>query len=276
MSTDPDPSDFVDAMAPALRQAAAIARALEGRVQNNPKSEESTAVKAALTMADTASQEAVLVALHERFPHVQLEAEEDTPSVRRFPSQAGSRVVVDPIDGTLHFYLGGEGPYASMVGLVTGGRFTAGLVALPREGLFFDAARGRGARGARAGAALRPPRLESEGSRVLVSHKTPPAVLDHLRSVGLDPLPASGGAIAVAPLIRGVRAGLRIQRGPLGVSIRGRVAAFVAAEAGCRVFGGDGEPFPFEVEAPCPVLISAANDEDVALVRDALAAADLA
>ena len=56
-----DPDEFVRALAPALRQSASIARALEGRVANRPKRGEATPVKAALTIADTASQEALLV-----------------------------------------------------------------------------------------------------------------------------------------------------------------------------------------------------------------------
>ena len=85
MSTDAE--SFVAAMAPALRQAASIARALEGRVQNRPKWGEESAVKAALTLADSAAQEAILVPLLERFPGVALRAEEDTPSVRSFPTR---------------------------------------------------------------------------------------------------------------------------------------------------------------------------------------------
>ena len=84
MPEAPDPDDFAQALAPALRQSASIARALEGRVSNRPKEGEATPVKAALTIADTASQEALLVPLLERFPGVAIEAEEDTPTVHRF------------------------------------------------------------------------------------------------------------------------------------------------------------------------------------------------
>ena len=52
-------------MAPAIRQAASIARALEGRVANRTKNGEA-AIKAALTLADTVSQEALLVPLFEQ------------------------------------------------------------------------------------------------------------------------------------------------------------------------------------------------------------------
>ena len=81
----PDPEAFVEALAPALREAASIARSMEGRVANRPKRGETSAVKAALTVADTASQEAILVPLLARFPQVCIAAEEDTPTARRFP-----------------------------------------------------------------------------------------------------------------------------------------------------------------------------------------------
>src|SRR5262245_60349956 len=134
-----DPEAFVRALAPALRQSASIARALEGRVANRPKRGEATPVKAALTIADTASQEALLVPLLEGFPKVRLAAEEDTPSTLQFPDDGPELVVIDPIDGTLRFYLEGMGPYAVMIGLARERVFEAALVALPREDLYFDA-----------------------------------------------------------------------------------------------------------------------------------------
>ena len=95
---------FLDALKPAVRQAAAIAQALEGRVANRPKVGEETPVKAAMTIADSAAQEAILVALHEHFPDVALRAEEDTPTAHAFPADGEETVVIDPIDGTLHAY----------------------------------------------------------------------------------------------------------------------------------------------------------------------------
>ena len=71
---NPSPEHFVRILAPALRQAASIARALEGRVENSPKAGETTPVKAALTIADSASQEALLVPLLEHFPKVRIQA----------------------------------------------------------------------------------------------------------------------------------------------------------------------------------------------------------
>lgn len=262
MSAAPRPAEFVQVLAPAVRQAAAIARALEGRVQNRPKAGESTAVKQALTIADSAAQEAILVPLLEHFPTVRLEAEEDTPSVARFPDTGDALVVIDPIDGTLHSYLGAEGPYAVMVGLAVAGRFEAALVALPREGLLFQAVRGAGARAARAGGPARAARLTARGRALLVSNNMPQAVLEGLREEADEIRCGCGGAVAVAPLVAGVRAGLRWAPGESGISIRGRIGALIAREAGACVRDAHGRPFPEDVAAPAPALVVTATADD--------------
>jgi fructose-1,6-bisphosphatase/inositol monophosphatase family enzyme len=264
-------TDFVSALAPALRQAAAIARSLEGRVSNRPKAGEATPVKAALTIADTASQEALLVPLLEHFPQVMLEAEEDTVSVSRFPESGDGLVVIDPIDGTLRFYLEAQGPYAVMIGLAIGDRYEASLVALPREDLCFDAVRGRGARVGSGDTAARGVKLgETSGNRILVSHNLPTSACERLRDLGYEVAAASGGAISVAPLIPGVCAGLRLVReNAEGVSIRGRIGALIAAEAGALVTGASG-PFPSDIRTPAPALLIATNQNTLAHLQDAL------
>ncbi len=266
-------SDFVRTLAPALRQAASIARALEGRVANRPKAGEATAVKAALTIADTASQEALLIPLLEQFPELKLEAEEDTPSVARFSESSDALVVIDPIDGTLRFYLEGAGPYAVMIGLAIEGRYEASLVALPREQLCFDAIRGRGAQARNRAGAIESVRVgEPSGNRVLVSHDLPRAAVEKLQHRGYEVAAASGGAISVAPLIPGVCAGLRFAgENPEGVSIRGRIGALIAAEAGAFVMG-ESAPFPPEIRTPARALLVAATPEILGHLQEALAA----
>jgi fructose-1,6-bisphosphatase/inositol monophosphatase family enzyme len=274
MRKTPLAGEFVRALAPVLRQAASVARALEGRVSNRPKAGEASAVKAALTVADTAAQEALLVPLLEHFPGVRLEAEEDTPSVSRFPEAGEAVVVIDPIDGTLRFYLEGLGPYAVTLGLAVEGIYRAALVALPREGLFFDGERGAGARISRADGAPGSARAEASGPRVFISHDLPEPARERLRAHGLEPVPASGGAISVAPLVPGVCAGLRFVRsGSTGVSIRGRIGALISAEAGALVRGEDGGAFPDEIRAPARTLLVAADETTLAALRDAVAAA---
>ncbi len=272
-----DPEAFVSALAPALRQSASIARALEGRVANIPKPGEVTAVKAALTIADTASQEALLVPLLAHFPAVRLAAEEDTPSTLLFASDGPELVVIDPIDGTLRFYLEGEGPYAVMIGLARDRVYEAALVALPREEIYLDAVRGQGARIAHNGSSLRPARAEATGKRVYVSHALPEAACESLRRAGFEVVPACGGAIAVAPLVPGACAGLRVALGTEpDLSIRGRIGAMIAAEAGALVRAGDGTAFPLDIEAPARALLVAASSVELAALEAALAAAGLA
>jgi fructose-1,6-bisphosphatase/inositol monophosphatase family enzyme len=272
-----DPQAFVRALAPALRQSASIVRALEGRVSNRPKRGERTAVKAALTIADTASQEALLVPLFEHFPGVRLAAEEDTPTAGRFASSGPELVVIDPLDGTLRFYLEGRGPYAVMIGLARDGAYDAALVALPREELFLDAVRGAGARVALRDSAPRAARAQATGRRVLVSHELPAAARESLARDGYEVVDACGGAISVAPLMPGVCAGLRVSLPPESrISIRGRVGALIAAEAGALVRAGKGAAFPLDVEAPASALLVAAGEEQLAALEAALAAAGLA
>lgn len=267
-------SEFSALMMPALIEASRLARSLEGRVHNNPKLEEATAVKQALTEADEATQEVILQALLEHFPNVSLAAEEDTVSVARFPETSNAQVIIDPIDGTLHSYLEASGPYAVIVGLVVGGRYDAGLIGLPREGLCFEATRGRGARIHRPGRTPQAARVSVEGNRVLVAHNTPVGVTSWLAARGYEAIPACGGAVSVAPLIPGVRAGLRWAPGEKGISIRGRVGALVALEAGAKVCGIDSEFFPDDPDTPASALLVGSDDDDIALLRGAFEAGD--
>jgi fructose-1,6-bisphosphatase/inositol monophosphatase family enzyme len=275
VSSEISPRRFVELLVPAVQHAAVIARALEGRVSNRPKQREATPAKAALTEADSAAQEAILVPLLEHFPGLGLHAEEDTPSVTEFPVREKSFVVVDPIDSTLRSYLEGAGPYSVMVGLCVEGRFDAALVALPREGLLFVGVRGSGARMARPRAEPRPLRAEAIGSRVLVSHETPPSVQDRLRDRGFEVVFGSGGAISVAPLIPGVRAGLRLPNQTDGISIRGRIGLLISSEAGALMESERGERFPSRIDEPARALLLAASEEDMEHLRYALAATTL-
>jgi len=260
---------------PAVRHAAVIAHDLEGRVANRPKRREASPAKAALTDADSAAQEAILVPLLEHFPSVGLRAEEDTPSVEEFAESEKRFVVVDPIDSTLRSYLEGAGPYSVMVGLCLEQRFEAALVALPREGLLFDGVRGGGARISRPGGEPRRLRTAGGGTRVIVSHETPLAVQDRLRERGFEVVCGSGGAISGAPLIPGARAGLRLPGSSGGISIRGRIGLLIASEAGAMMESERGERFPLRIDEPARALLLAATEEDMDHLRYALAAADL-
>lgn len=266
----PGPDEFVRTLSPALDQAAAIAAALQGRVPNVPKAGESTAVKAALTIADTAAQEALLVPLLACFRAARLEAEEETHSVELFTGASPShRIVVDPIDGTLHFYLAGRGLYAVMAGFAVADRYEAALVALPREELRFEAVRGGGARRGPIGGALAPARCTPDGHALLLSDGVPDPIEARLRAEGFTIERACGGAVALAPLVPGVRGGLRVSKYAT-ISSRGRIGALIAREGGALVETGAGEPFPDSLDAPATSLVVAADRETAAAIQRAL------
>jgi fructose-1,6-bisphosphatase/inositol monophosphatase family enzyme len=271
----PQPSDFVRLLEPALRRAAEIARRSDGKVRNTPKADEVNDVKRAMTCADSECQEALLEALHEHFPGVSLRAEEDTPLVARFPERADATVVIDPIDGTLRFFLERRGPYAVIVGLAIDNVYEAALVALPREGLAFEGVRGGGARVIAADGARRPAMLHAADRCVLVSHDIGVAAKEVLRARGYEVRPACGGAISVAPMIPGVCAGLRVATDePPNVSIRGRVGASIAREAGAITLGEDGREFPLDIDIPARALLVAADRDHMASIEAAVAALD--
>lgn len=273
MEQPPSPHEFLRDLTPALRQAAAIARALEGRVANRPKEGEESAVKAALTVADTAAQEALLFPLLRHFRGARLDAEERTPSVGQFTGeQDDTWIVIDPIDGTLRFFLERRGPYGIMAGLALRERFVAALVALPRELLFFQGAAGDGARSAQADGRFRAAVLHAEGRRVLTSPDLPEVVVEALRARGYEPAPACGGAISVAPLVPGVCGGIRVAT--RSISRRGRIGLRIAREAGAWVRDVHGAPFPDDLDAPAATLVVAASGTHGEALREALAAAD--
>jgi len=253
----PDGEVFVRNLRPAVRAACSIARALEGRVQNRPKLGEATDVKAAMTLADSAAQEAILVPLYEHFPDVGLAAEEETATAQRFPDRKDPVVVVDPIDGTLRSYLDGLGPYAVMVGLGVKGRYEAALVGLPREDLLFEAVRGRGAWMASRSSEPAPIRLDAQARRVMLSYGAPESALAYLRERGYEPVLGCGGAISVAPCVPGICAGVRFANRPEGISNRGRIGLLVSHEAGAVSASEASRPFPSSMTTHAMALLVA-------------------
>ncbi|MFT5443210.1 MAG: fructose-1,6-bisphosphatase/inositol monophosphatase family enzyme [Myxococcota bacterium] len=261
---------FVELMTPAVVRAGTLARSLEGRVSNSPKRDEVSDVKQALTLADTGTQEIILKALLEHYPEVCLAAEEDTETVDAFPKDADAQVVIDPIDGTLRSYLEGTGPYAVIVGVAVREVFQASLVSLPREGIVLDATRGRGAYKTVGGRSRRSVRAETDGNRILVSHGMPSAVSDVLRAKGYEVVPSCGGAVSVAPLIKGVCAGVRFADTPVGVSIRGRVGVLIAREGGALVRAAAGADFPDDLTTRRPTVLLASEPQQLDDLDDAL------
>ena len=118
--------------------------------------------------------------------------------------------------------------------------------------------------------------FDSNGERELVTHDLPGDAVKFLSSKGFEVVPASGGAISVAPVIPGVRAGLRLMRTVPSVSIRGRIGALVCAEAGALVRSETGSEFPRQIEAPARALLVAADEADLGFLQEALAIAEQA
>jgi len=147
-----DPQLFVDVLLPVVRQCARASLIFYGQVADIGKAADTrlTGRKAqeastAFTALDSGLQDILLSVVLQRFPRVRCIAEEDTPLKRRF---AGSRsryaVILDPIDGTLHFKRG-DAPYHISIGLALEGRMEAALVARPSEDKIFTAVRHQGA-----------------------------------------------------------------------------------------------------------------------------------
>ena len=107
-----------------------------------------------------------------------------------------------------------------------------------------------------------------------MSYDLPHSVEHELTARGFELAYGSGGAVAVAPLIPGVCAGLRIAVGSDRISTRGRIGALVAREAGALVRSERGE-FPASLDAPARALLVAATDEDLESLEAALATAGI-
>ena len=162
-----DPQRFLETVLPIVRQCAAASRVFYGDVADVGKKADSSLTgrraqqaSSVLTVLDAAFQDLILGAVHGRFPHIRCIAEERTPMRRAFAGNASDYVVIlDPIDGTLHFQRG-DAPYHVCVGLAHRGRMLAAAVARPNQDKLFTAIRGKGAwlqRGTRAARRLRLP-----------------------------------------------------------------------------------------------------------------------
>jgi fructose-1,6-bisphosphatase/inositol monophosphatase family enzyme len=263
------PREFAEALTGSVWAAAAAVRWLAGRVHNAPKLHEATPSKQALTEADCVSQEILLCGLRERFPWIELDAEEDTPGVQVFAANRSEyRAIIDPIDGTLH-YLDRDGVYAILVGLEQHGRVEASLVALPESDLLIRAVRGQGAEIAWSGGPFRPLVSPSGGRRLLISKSLRAESQDDLCKQGYELAAACGGAIGVAPLLPGTGGAVRISDQPDGLSRRTWVATLATLEAGGVVETLAG-PFPTRYEPGIRGVLVAPNSSTLEELRQIL------
>jgi len=147
-----DPEVFVQALLPVVRQCAQASLIFYGQVANIGKAPdtrltgpEAQASSAVLTVLDCALQDLILSAVLNNFPGIGCIAEEATPLRRRFAGKSEEyTLILDPIDGTIHYQRGDE-PYHICVGLARQGRMEAAIVARPSEDKIFTALRGQGA-----------------------------------------------------------------------------------------------------------------------------------
>ena len=223
---------FVKVASLAARQAGALASRLQGRVERLEKPGHGSPESSALTIADLAAQDVLLLALHDAFPAVAVDAEEDTETVALFPPEDGSRpvVVIDPVDGT-HNYSQGEEEWGVMVGWLEEGRFRAAVMYLPIWDQLLGAIEGRGAWQSTGRDRARQVVLPPSSPRVLVSPGTRRNLRQALVAAGLEPEASRCSAVdGAAPMLWGASS---LAFGRTGR--RRATALYLAAEAGASV-----------------------------------------
>ena len=113
-----DPQRFVETMTPVVRQCAQASSIFYGRVANLGKTADTSLIgqlaqdaSSAFTAIDSAIQDIILSVALPYYSGVTCIAEENTPFKRRFSNRDSDyAIILDPIDGTLHFQKG-DGPY---------------------------------------------------------------------------------------------------------------------------------------------------------------------
>jgi fructose-1,6-bisphosphatase/inositol monophosphatase family enzyme len=152
MPRNTSPKQFLDTVVPVIRQCAQASLIFHGDVVDIGKTadmsltgQNAQTASAALTVLDGAFQDLILGAVASRFPKLRCIAEEKTAMRQAFAGNTGEEVVIlDPIDGTLHFQKG-DAPYHISIGLCRKGQMVAAAIARPTQDKLFTAIRGQGA-----------------------------------------------------------------------------------------------------------------------------------
>lgn len=261
-----DPLRFLDAVVPVVRQCAAASRLFHGAVADIGKTADSTLIGAhaqrasgVLTILDSAFQDLILGAVAARFPKVRCIAEERTPARRAFAGNDGDEVVIlDPIDGTLHFQRG-DAPYHICIGLARRGRMVAAAVARPTEDKLFTAVRGGGAYvqvGQRRPRRLRLPR-RPRTRRAFISTKARPFQAPARECLDPHEYPI-GAALVLTQLAEGTLAAYLTRQvevydvGP---------PSLIAEEAGALCFVANGSEPRYDRRRKFPYYMAAASPE---------------
>jgi fructose-1,6-bisphosphatase/inositol monophosphatase family enzyme len=194
---------FVDVLCAAAWQAGAVAQHLQGHVPNVGKQGSGTPESDALSLADLATQDVLLLRLAESFAGIAVDAEEDTPVVQRFARATphGALIVLDPIDGSLN-YLDGSPDYAVMGSLIEHDRYVASVVHFPAHDATYWAIRGGGCHRRRLGIGDTPVKFGSLPTTVLVPPRLDDAARLRLQAQGLTVEPSRCSAVdASAPVM---------------------------------------------------------------------------
>jgi 3'-phosphoadenosine 5'-phosphosulfate (PAPS) 3'-phosphatase len=260
----PDAQRFLDTMLLATRQAGAVAFHLQGEVPARRKDATDSPEAAALSVADLATQDVLLLALHQALPHAAVDAEEDTEAVSLFPPLVPGRpfAILDPIDGSLN-YLDGSADYAVMAAWLEDGIYRAAVVHFPAWEETFWGIEGGGVWRQKAG---RPPEQvtlpQARPPVLLVSPRLPAEAARALATCGLELQETRCSAVdSTAPLADRARASWR----PDAPGRRRTIGFFLTRLAGGVVYAGgrrwEGED-PYTLPpGPCLTAVDEATAE---------------
>ncbi|MEW6751051.1 MAG: inositol monophosphatase family protein [Candidatus Latescibacterota bacterium] len=280
MSDSVDPCAFVERLLPVVRQCARASMVFYGQVADIGKAadmaltgELAQDASAAFTALDSGLQDIILSVVLQHFPTVRCIAEEDTALKRRFRgSRSRYAVILDPIDGTLHFRQG-DAPYHICVGLACDGRMLAAVVARPSEDRIFAAVRGRGATVQTGDAAPEPLQLPPGGpptNAIFISTKAAA-----YRPYAPPPLEPRDFPIGAALILTA------LAEGQLCAYLTRQVEVYdvappslVAEEAGARCFLRGGRTPTYDRSRKFPCYMAAATPELVPVLFDIIRAGD--
>lgn len=227
--------EFLDVMSLAARHAGTVALQFYGKVANLGKTLErdyvndiQRATAQALTDVDLVAQEILLQALAEYYPFVAIDAEEDTPTVKRFRrNRSPYTIVIDPIDGTLN-YVSQRQQFAVVVGLLKEDRYVASLAYFPLRNELYRAIRDRGCTVTNNGR-TKPVRAGRAPGLILHESAHTEEFMSEIKQAGFDVL--RGGCSTMDSTVAATRIGAAsiFHRPP---SVRRCIGTLISREAG--------------------------------------------
>ena len=266
-----DAHRFVQTMLLATEQAGAVALHLQGHVLAREKDGTTSPEAAAVSAADLATQDVLLLALHHALPEASVDAEEETEAVGLFPPPAPDRplAILDPIDGSLN-YLDMSADYAVMAAWLERGVYRAAVVQFPAWKETYWGIEDGGVWHRRQGAPARRVTLpEPRPPALVVSSSLPPETRDALGRLGLELVRTRCSAVdSTAPITGRGRGswihGMPGRRRSIGFFLT-RLAGGIVHIGGRRWTGED----PYTL-APGPSS-TAADEETAAALQRAFA-----